>query len=59
MSFVAPILLARSMDISNRYLSNDDFNHSPLSRAILHLPILSMPAGSRRYAVTIFEQMPV
>jgi hypothetical protein len=47
------------MDISNRYLSNDHFNHLLLSRDILHLPILSVPAGSMYYDVTNVEQMSI
>ena len=42
-----------------RYLSNDYFNHSLLSKDILRLQILSMPAGSKYYDVTTVEQIPI
>ena len=54
---MAPILVARAMNISNRYLSKAYFNHSPLSRDILHLPVFSMLPGSRYYDATTVEQM--
>jgi len=43
----------------SRYLSNDYFNRSLLSKDILCLPISSMPAGSRYYNVTAVEQMSI
>lgn len=42
-----------------RYLPNDYFNHSLLSKDLLHVPNLSMPVGSGYYDVTTVEQMSI